>query len=93
MIVSRRRDLALTDINSYPFHKLGHIKGNMHNKNDKNLKDAIYIIDLAAGIFFQPHFSFSSASVYYLILEIQNFKKNLSGQIYDKHHIYGVYSL
>ena len=29
------------------------IKGNMHHKYDVSLEDAFYIIDLAAGIFFE----------------------------------------
>ena len=33
-------------------HLLHIFKGNMHHKYDISLKDAFYIIDLAAGIFF-----------------------------------------
>ena len=29
------------------------LKGNMHHKHDVSLKDAFYIIDLAAGFFFE----------------------------------------
>ena len=55
----------------------------MHHKYDITSKDASYIIDLAAAIFIEnfdpkakryilsPHFTFSSASLFHLIWEME----------------------
>ena len=63
---------VLRDISSL-FTRLAQVlKGNMHHRYDVSSIDAIFIIDLAADIFFWkfcifPHFIFSSASLFLLI--------------------------